>query len=265
MLDTFRKFGRYAALAFWTLVALEMPVYFLVKLIPMPPINFYIILAITCGIGMLLGKRNGKDVGRTIFQLYMIDGVVQLLGLAVAVHLAGEQLSPGSLFAWKTLNIGLSFCKILALTSMLAFPDQPGWPSLIPFVKLKRDIVGDPQYDRIIYIGVAAAMLLGAWVTWNKTPYEMAVFATPMFILMLIIRSQTHVMHTRAGNLSEGALAVGMALDDIADPVVRAKCSKSTVENFQRIAVALRPHAPTPTQDSGHGTPPNAEPPPGRN
>ena len=127
-------------------------------------------------LGMLICLRHGGDVGRTVAQIYFLDFLNQ--AFALCILLMAPKLGPvagGLYFVCRAVVIGLDFAKVSAFITMLFMPNQPGWPSLIPRVKLKRENPSTPEYDWCVRICVILFMFSGGWFAVRNVSYEMVI------------------------------------------------------------------------------------------
>jgi hypothetical protein len=205
---------------------------------------------------MLICLRHGGDVGRTVAQIYFLDFLNQVFGLCV--FLATTKSGPvaaGLYFVVRAVIIGLDFARISAFITMLSMPNQSGWPSLIPWIKLKRANPSTPEYDGCVRTCVILSMFIGCWFAARNVPYEAMIPAAPIVLIILILRQQRVCLQSIAGRLPQDLLGVTSILDRIEDPKERAVTIDVVMRTLAEMypAQVEKPKTPDPDPAADNG------------
>lgn len=232
------------ALAVWTLGGIEGSRYLVGLALQAHGAWFFVGTGLFGLLGFFVCRRHGDDVGVATSQLYLIDFAWHVVGLLICLYLPVGPMMTFAAFLYKSVNVGLDFAKILAVASLLSLPDQPGWPTLIPFAAPKRKISGNNFYDKIIYVAVALSMVLGGLIVWQGASHVMLYFSYLAIILVIIVRSQNHAITTKAGKLSPRALDIAYTIDTIPALDVREMVLNNISGIATKLATANYPDLP---------------------
>lgn len=152
---------------------------------------YFVALAGVVSLGVLIGMKERTDSGRTITQLYFIDLALQILAL---VHYCmqfywlkncPEWFASAGQVGYEGLSVALSIAKVLAISTAVVVPGQPGWPNLIPGMRQLRDIPGTQASDRLVYIALIGCVGYGFWLRAQHVDLTVVVWLAPVLLGML--------------------------------------------------------------------------------
>ena len=209
-------------LPFWTLCVLDLLGYLLLSASSPTPMQHFLFMVAQNVIGMLLAIRHGKDVGRTIAQLYLLDALLAAIGFVLVFSQQFDSYLPAIVTIWLSATTGLSLCRIFAFVTMLGMPFLPSWPSLIPKVRFERDKFGVSSFDRKIRIAVVMLTLYGGVIVGfvEQKPFELLIILAPIVLLIFLIRAELASEGDSQETLSPYAVRFGRLFDEL-DPDLR--------------------------------------------
>jgi hypothetical protein len=136
--------------------------------------------------GYLIAKKSNEPNAQAISQLYILDIFVHLLAIIVW-HLIGPgqpDLDQLAKTIYDSILASLTCVKILAIFSAAYMRGEPGWPSLIPFIKSRREINATVRQDIKTGFLVFAAVGYGIWATHHGIELSFFVWFTPVLIAL---------------------------------------------------------------------------------
>jgi hypothetical protein len=232
----FRQYWSALGLPTIVLFGLEGSKYLLSDSLKLTPVYYFVGMCLVNLLGLLICLRHRRDVGRTLAQIYLLDFLNQGVGLGLIVINNAGPLAAGMYFISRAMLIGLDFAKIIAVLTMLTLPKQQGWPSLIPWVRWRRDNPSTPDYDRFIRLTFGALMLIGMWFAWHGVSYESFVHFTPVILLLILIfRKQSNTVETEIGTVSLEFLKVARDVDRITDEEYRLAVMEMVAYNTNKL------------------------------
>lgn len=165
--------------------------------------------------GALIGRSENSDAGRTIWQLYLIDVLLHVLG---CVHYLARYYwfenfpawaGDNGAFVYDALSVSLNLAKVLAIMAAVAVPGQAGWPNLIPGTNHLRDIPGSKAGDRFVYGALVGCIPYGFWIKTQDASVSMAVWIIPALLALLVdvgrAKGVTASVHGMSGRTLEFA------------------------------------------------------------
>ena len=209
-------------LAVYTLLGVECLGYLTGILMHETGTMFFVVGSLICFLGFLICQRHGKDVGRTMAQLYLIDLGLHLVALAAYLFLPRGTFFDVVFFVLQAISIGLTFCRVLAVSAMLSLPNQPSWPNLIWFMKWKPDTSRTELHDTLIWTAIALFMILGAVIAYFCAGIQILVVFILACILIFVLRSELHYVETKAAALPVDLVHLAGIVDKIKNPEDRA-------------------------------------------
>jgi hypothetical protein len=201
---------------------------------------FFVYSSLILLLGFMVCHRHGKDVGHTMGQLYLIDAAIHLVGLVAYLSLPQGKFIIVLFFILRSISIGLSFCRILAVSSLLILPDQPSWPNFIWFMKQKPDVPRTELQDTVIWIAVALFMILGALLAYFYTGTDIAIYYSILTcIVIFVLRAQIVYVETKAGALPVDLVHIASIIDNIKNPEDRAYMINIAVGALGKVSQGL--------------------------
>jgi hypothetical protein len=226
-------------LAVYTLLGVECLGYLAGSLMHETGGMFFVSAILISLLGFLICHRHGKDVGRTMAQLYLLDVGLHLVALAAFLFLLRGTFFDVFFFVLQAISIGLTFCRVLAVSAMLSLPNQPSWPNLIWFMKLKQDAPRTELHDTLIWTAIALFMILGAVIAYFCAGIEILVVFFLACILIFVLRSELHYVETKAAALPIDLVHLAGIVDKIKNPEDRAYMIEIATASLGKVSQSM--------------------------